>query len=152
MSSKNKQMKYYGPVKTALVIVPPQDSANGEISTNARKESVLLKLRQYLASFVALVVGAPIIYAIEKSVSPSQPPVTMPQAEVPNTMMKSTEPLRSAAPAAQAVPVPATPVVDEPTMILLALVGGVMIAIAVFFIMRFYLKRKKISHFGSQKN
>ena len=73
----------------------------------------------------------------------------MPQAEVPNTMMKSTEPLRSAA---QAIPVPATPVIDEPTMILLALVGGAIIAVAIFFIMRFYLKRKKISHFGSQKN
>ena len=149
MSSKNKEMKYYGPVKTALVIVPPQNSANGENSANARKESVLLKLRQYLASFVALMVGAPIIYAIEKSVSSSQTPATMPQAEIPNTVMKSTEPLRSAA---QAVPIPATPVIDEPTMILLALVGGTIIAVAVFFIMRFYLKRKKINQFSSQKN
>ena len=143
MSSKNKEMKYYGPVKTALVIVSPRDSANGEVSTKARKESVLLKLRQYLASFVALVVGAPAIYAIEKSVSPNQPPVTLPQSEMPNTMMKSTESLRSAAPAAQAVPVPATPPIDEPTMILLALAGGVIIALAVFFIIRFYLKKKK---------
>lgn len=152
LSSKNRQMKYYGPVKTALVIVPPQDSANGEISPKARKESVLLKLRQYLASFVALVVGTPVIYAIEKSVNPSQTPVTIPQAEMPNTMMKSTESLRSAAPAAQPGPVPTTPVIDEPTMILLALVGGAVIAIAVFLIMRFYLKRKKINHFGSHQN
>src|SRR5437660_11602898 len=56
LSSKNKQMKYYGPVKTALVIIPPENLPNN--GTQTKKETVLLKLRQYLASFAAFVVGA----------------------------------------------------------------------------------------------
>src|SRR6476660_2342523 len=52
LSSKNKQMKYYGPVKTALVIIPPENSS-GNSASQPKKETVLLKLRQYLASFAA---------------------------------------------------------------------------------------------------
>src|SRR5712692_4154988 len=50
LSSKNKQVRYYGPVKTALVIVTPENSSGNSIS-QSKKETVLLKLGQYLASF-----------------------------------------------------------------------------------------------------
>src|SRR5690349_16370554 len=69
LSSKNKQMKYYGPVKTALVIIPPENSLGNSVS-QPKKETVLLKLRQYLASFAAFAIGASGIYFAEKSQSP----------------------------------------------------------------------------------
>src|SRR5690348_2890569 len=37
LSSKNKQMKYYGPVKTALVIIPPENLSD-TITVRAKKE------------------------------------------------------------------------------------------------------------------
>ncbi len=148
LSSKNKQMKYYGPVKTALVIVPPQNSSNNDTS-QAKKETILLKLRQYLASFAAFVVGASGIYLVEKSQTPTEVVVSSPQMAAKN-MAPSGESLHAAAPAApstaaapQPVPEPSA-LSSEPMMILIAILGGVAIFCAVFFGMRFYLKRKKI--------
>lgn len=146
LSSKNKQMKYYGPVKTALVIVPPENSTiNG--TSQAKKESVLLKLRQYLASFAAFVVGASGIYIAEKSQIPSE--VTVPTTqEAAKSMAPAGESLNSAAPAspyAATQPIPETSfLLNEPMIILIALIGGAAIFCAVFFGTRFYLKRKKI--------
>ncbi|TLX84582.1 MAG: winged helix-turn-helix transcriptional regulator, partial [Thaumarchaeota archaeon] len=37
MSSKNKQMKYYGPVKTALVIVPPENATESNVSKSKKE-------------------------------------------------------------------------------------------------------------------
>ncbi len=148
LSSKNKQMKYYGPVKTALVIVPPQNSSDNGTS-QAKKETVLLKLRQYLASFAAFVVGASGIYLAEKSQAPTEVVVSAPQMAAKNTA-PSGESLHATAPAAPSIaaapqPAPEISVLSsEPMMILIAILGGVAIFFAVFFGMRFYLKRKKI--------
>src|SRR6185437_11542973 len=47
LSSKNKQMKYYGPVKTAFVIVPPTNPTENNVS-KSKKEAIFLQLRHYL--------------------------------------------------------------------------------------------------------
>ncbi|HMK32304.1 MAG TPA: hypothetical protein VK431_01630, partial [Nitrosopumilaceae archaeon] len=132
--------------KTALVIIPPENSSDNGTS-QAKKETVLLKLRQYLASFAAFVAGAYGIYFAEKSQA-SEIPVSAPQMAAKN-MQQGTESLRSAAPTAPSVatvpPVPEPYAISgEPTMILIALLGGAAIFCAMFFGIRFYLKRKKI--------
>ncbi|MDE1843674.1 MAG: winged helix-turn-helix transcriptional regulator, partial [Thaumarchaeota archaeon] len=66
MSQKNKQMKYYGPVKMAFVIVPPVNSTENNVS-KSKKEAIFLQLRHYLASIAAFVVVGPAIYLVEKS-------------------------------------------------------------------------------------
>ncbi|MGI0011602.1 MAG: winged helix-turn-helix transcriptional regulator [Nitrosopumilaceae archaeon] len=150
LSSKNKQMKYYGPVKTALVIIPPEEPVNNGNNSNPRRESVLLKLRQYMASFVALAVSAPIIYTMQKSMnSDTNPDVIPPEtADGPQMMMKSTESIESARSAAPPLGygggIPETSIfATEPIMILIALAGGAAIFLGGFLITRFYLKRKK---------
>jgi len=145
LSSKNKQMKYYGPVKTALVIIPPENSS-GNSTLQPKKETVLLKLRQYLASFAAFVVGASGIYFAEKSQSPEMVPAA------PQMAAKEIAPaggaLHSAAPMAPSVavaPVPEPSVLSgEPLMILIALLGGASIFCAMFFGIRLYNKKRKI--------
>lgn len=141
LSSKNKQMKYYGPVKTALVIIPPEDTVVNGTDSQPRRESVLLKLRQYMASFVALVISAPIIYAIQKSMNAVNSDVLSPETDNgPQMMMKSTESASSAATlngtTEQSV------FAGEPMMILIALLSGAAIFLGGFLITRFYLKRK----------
>jgi len=146
LSSKNKQMKYYGPVKTALVIIPPENSSNNGTS-QTKKETVLLKLRQYLASFAAFVVGAYGIYFAEKSQTP-EIPVSVPQMAA-KSMQQGGESLGSAAQTAPSIAA-APPVTEpsilssEPTMILIAILGGAAIFCAMFFGIRFYHRRKKI--------
>jgi DNA-binding transcriptional ArsR family regulator len=148
LSSKNKQMKYYGPVKTALVIVTPENSSENGTS-QAKKETILLKLRQYLASFAAFAVGASGIYFVEKSQAPSEVITSSPQMAAKN-MAPAGESLRAAAPAPPSIaaapqPIPEPSILSsESTMILIALIGGVAIFCAMFFGTRFYLKRKKI--------
>lgn len=148
LSSKNKQMKYYGPVKTALVIIPPENSSDNGIS-QTKKETVLLKLRQYLASFAAFVVGASGIYFAEKSQVSSEAVVPSTQMAAKN-MAPAGESLHAATPtspsiaaAPQLVPEPSV-LSSEPIMILIAILGGAAIFCAVFFGTRFYLRRKKI--------
>lgn len=152
LSSKNKQMKYYGPVKTALVIIPPEEPVNNGNNSNPRRESVLLKLRQYMASFVALAVSIPIIYAIQKSMSSVTNPNIIPPetADGPQMMMKSTESaqsvesVRSAAPSNYGGGIPEPSIfASEPIMILIALAGGTAIFLGGFLITRFFLLRKK---------
>jgi DNA-binding transcriptional ArsR family regulator len=150
LSSKNKQVKYYGPVKTALVIIPPEEPVSNGIKSKGSKETVLLRLRQYLASIAAFVVGAPAIYAIQRSLNPvTIPAETSLQADVPSLMMKSTESLEQAESAERSlgfgggtVPEPSS-VASEPTMIMIALLGAATITIAVFFITRFYIRKKQ---------
>ena len=152
LSSKNKQMKYYGPVKTALVIIPPENSTNnGTMQT--KKESVLIKLRQYMASFAAFVVGASGIYFAEKSQS-QETVSNAPQMAAKNAAT-SGESLHASAPMAPSVTTapyaaPITPpepsvLSGEPMMILMAILGGAAIFCVMFFGTRFYLKRKKIT-------
>lgn len=148
LSSKNKQVKYYGPAKTALVIIPPEEAIPNGGKSSTGKETVLLRLRQYLASIAAFVVGAPAIYAIQRSMSGNIPAdETSLQDDAPNMMMKSTESLEQAESAERssfggAVP-DTSSVVNEPTMIAIALLGAAVITIAVFFITRFYIRRKQ---------
>ncbi|GEM_PF-1017545 len=148
LSSKNKQMKYYGPVKTALVIIPPENSSNNGTS-QTKKETVLLKLRQYLASFAAFAVGAYGIYFAEKNQAPSEVQVSTPQMAAKN-MAPAGESLHTTTPAAPSIaaapqPVPEPSVLSsEPIMILIAILGGAAIFCAMFFGTRFYLRRKKI--------
>ncbi|MBI1827972.1 MAG: winged helix-turn-helix transcriptional regulator [Thaumarchaeota archaeon] len=145
LSSKNKQMKYYGPVKTALVIIPPENSSGNTIS-QPRKETVLLKLRQYMASFAAFVVGAPGIYFAEKNQSPEM------TSYAPQMAAKEIAPsegsLHAAAPmitSTAAAPAPEPSVLSgEPMMILIAVLGGAAIFCAMFFGIRLYNKRRKI--------
>ena len=145
LSSKNKQMKYYGPVKTALVIIPPENSLGNSVS-QPKKETVLLKLRQYLASFAAFAVGASGIYFAEKSQSPE---ITQ---STPMMAAKEVSPsegaLHAAAPVTPSVATPPAPepsvLSGEPMMDLIAILGGVAIFCAVFFGIRLYHKRRKL--------
>src|SRR5437899_9053232 len=82
MSSKNKQMKYYGLVKTALVIVSPENATDNNVS-KSKKETVLLQLRHYLAGITAFIVGSSAIYVAEKSKIASEP-VTAPKMAAKN--------------------------------------------------------------------
>src|SRR5579864_749645 len=75
LSSKNKQMKYYGPVKTAFVIVPPTTPAENNVS-KSKKEAIFMQLRHYLASVAAFVVVGPAIYFMEQSQVSNQVTVT----------------------------------------------------------------------------
>ncbi|VVC05285.1 Uncharacterised protein [uncultured archaeon] len=144
LSSKNKQMKYYGPVKTALVIIPPENSS-GNSTSQPKKETVLKKLRQYLASFAAFVAGVSGIYFAEKSQSPEMISPA-PQMEAKN-IAPSEGSLHAAAPMNPSVAAAPTPepyvLSGEPMMILIAILGGVAIFCAVFFGIRLYNKRKK---------
>ena len=147
LSSKNKEMKYYGPVKTALVIIPPENSSGNSMS-QPKKETVLLKLRQYLASIAAFVVGASGIYLIEKNQTPTEGGVSVPQMAAKN-MAPEGESLHAATPATPTItttpPVPEPSAISsEPMMILIAVIGGVAIFCIVFFAIRFYLKKRKI--------
>jgi len=138
-------MKYYGPVKTALVIIPPENSSGNSVS-QPKKETVLLKLRQYLASFAAFVVGASGIYFAEKSQSPAV------ESYAPQMAAKNVAPTESSlhaaapmAPSVESVPTPEPSVLSgEPMMTLIAILGGVAIFCAVFFGIRLYNKKRKI--------
>ena len=143
LSSKNKQMKYYGPVKTALVIIPPENSSGNSVS-QPKKETVLLKLRQYLASFAAFVVGASGIYFTEKSQSPevvsSAPQMAAKEIAPTEGSLHATAPM---APSVAAVPTPEPSALSgDPMMILIAVLGGVAIFCATFFGIRLYNKRR----------
>lgn len=150
LSSKNKQMKYYGPVKTALVIIPPEEPMVNGTNSKPRRESVLLKLRQYMASFIALAVSAPIIYAMQKFTNNSMISDVTPKAETgPEMTMKTTESLPATESARSAdtflsqsggMPEPSI-FASEPIMILIALIGGAIIFLSGFLITRFYLKQ-----------
>lgn len=145
LSSKNKEMKYYGPVKTALVIIPPENSSGNTVS-QPKKETVLLKLRQYLASFAAFAVGASGIYFAEKSQSP-ETVQSIPQMAAKN-MAPADQLLHAEAPVTPSVvPVPThelSILSGEPMMILIAVLGGVAIFCAMFFGIRFFNKRRKV--------
>ncbi len=148
-------MKYYGPVKTALVIIPPENLSD-KITVAAKKETVLLKLRQYLASFAAFVVGVSGIYLAEKSQAPNEVEMTAPQMAA-KTMAPAGESLHDTGPASQTVtPAPSVPepslLLGEPTMILIAVAGGIAMFIATFFIIRFYVKKRKIKKILNSKS
>jgi len=141
MSSKNKQMKYYGPVKTALVIIPPENPNDG--GSVSKKETVLMKLRHYMASLAAAIVGATAIYMVEESQT-GQPPSTNVPPEATPQMASSIHAAIKAAPLA-APSVPSTPPMfsSDQMFILISLVSGVAIFFAVFFGIWFAKKSKE---------
>lgn len=144
LSSKNKQMKYYGPVKTAFVIVPPTTPSENTIS-KSKKDEIFTHLRHYLASIAAFVIVGPLIYIAERN----QPAVTQPLAQevAPKGMMHATESLRAnmpAAPYAATVPTGPSAVLSDPAMVAIALLGAAAAFFAVFFARRAFVKFRKI--------
>ena len=143
LSSKNKQMKYYGPVKTALVIVPPENSIESNVS-KSKKAAVLLRLRLYLASIGAFIVGSSGFYITEKSQMPRESAVT-PQMAAKN-LPHATESLREAAPQGSSLTVTPPPepsiFATDQTIILFALLVGTIAFCAVFFGVRLARKNR----------
>ncbi len=145
MSSKNKKMKYYGPVKTAFVIVPPTNPAENNVS-KTKKEAIFLQLRHYLASIAAFVIIGPFIYLLEKNYAVNQEPV--PEV-AQKTLLHSSVSLRSntsavpfAAPHVQSTGTTVASV--DPVMIAIALLGATTAFFVVFFVMRAFQKLRKI--------
>ena len=148
MSQKNKQMKYYGPVKTALVIIPP-DNPSGNIVPTSKKDTVLMKLRHYIASVSAFVIGASGIYMFEKSQTSTES-TPAPEMAV-RTMPQTAAPMHgviNATPQIQAVqpPMESSILSGDQTIVLFALLGGAAMFCAVFFGIKLArrLKNKKI--------
>jgi DNA-binding transcriptional ArsR family regulator len=148
LSSKNKQMKYYGPVKMAFVIVPPVNSTENNVS-KSKKEAIFLQLRHYLASIAAFVVVGPAIYLVEKSQIANQevPPT---QDVMLKSMPHASESLRNGtiAPFAATVNTPVSPglsvVSSDPVIVAIALAGAAAAFFAVFFGIRIFAKFRKI--------
>lgn len=148
LSSKNKQMKYYGPVKTAFVIVPPANPTENNIS-KSKKEAIFMQLRHYLASIAAFVIVGPVIYLVEQNQIAKQ--VTPAQDVALKSLPHASESLRSngsIAPFAATVNVPVTPepsvVSSDPVIIAIALAGAAAAFFAVFFGIRVFAKFRKI--------
>lgn len=145
LSSKNKQMKYYGPVKTAFVIVPPANPTENNVS-KSKKETIFLQLRHYLASIAAFVIVGPVIYLVEQNQIANQ---KTPVQEVAQKSLHATESLRSngsIAPfAATNIASPGPSAVSaDPMMIVIAIAGATAAFFAVFFGMRAFAKLRKI--------
>ncbi|MDE1814313.1 MAG: winged helix-turn-helix transcriptional regulator [Thaumarchaeota archaeon] len=145
LSSKNKKMKYYGPVKTAFVIVPPTNPAENNIS-RTKKEAIFMQLRHYLASILAFVIVGPVIYLVEQNQAANQESVReAAQKSLPHVI----ESLRNNAPvapfAASRVPNPESTVVSaDPMMIAIAISGAAAAFFAVLFAIRAFKKLRKI--------
>lgn len=144
LSSKNKQMKFYGPVKTAFVIVPPGNAVN--TVSKSKKEAIFLQLRHYLASIAAFVMTGPIIYLFEKNQIASQ------TENIPEIASKgvphAVQTFRSIAPMGQStaiMSVPAEPsfFFSEPMMLVIAAVGATLAFFGVYFGIKAFRKLKK---------
>jgi DNA-binding CsgD family transcriptional regulator len=148
LSSKNKQMKYYGPVKTAFVIVPPEHPTENNVS-KSKKEAIFLQLRHYLASVAAFVIVGPMIYLVEQNQIANQ--VTPAQDVALKSMPHASESLRSngsITPFAATMHAPISPepsvVSSDPMVIAIALAGAAAAFFAVFFGIRVFAKFRKI--------
>ncbi|MGI0069639.1 MAG: hypothetical protein ACREAN_05215, partial [Nitrosopumilaceae archaeon] len=147
LSSKNKKMKYYGPVKTAFVIVPPTNPTENNVSTT-KKEAIFLQLRHYLASIAAFVIIGPAIYFIgtNQAVNHAEPVQEIAQKSLLHTtgsVGSNATIVPFAASRVQMSPGPTVASVD-PMMILIAIVGATAAFFAVFFGMRAFRKLRKI--------
>lgn len=146
LSSKNKKMKYYGPVKTAFVIVPPTNPTGNDIS-RTKKEAIFMQLRHYLASILAFVIVGPVIYLVEKNQAANQEPVReAAQKSIPH-VIESLGSNASIAPfaASHMPPNPESTVVSaDPVMIAIAISGAATAFFAVFFAIRVFKKLRKI--------
>lgn len=138
MSQKNKQMKYYAPVKTALVIIPPENP-DGKNSGSSKKETVLMRLRHYMASIVSFIVVSSGVYVAEKSQK---------QPSVSYAPMTSQTPIMHAATRAMHVqPTTTEPGIfsTDPMMIFIALLGGAAVFCIVFFGIKIAKRKRHIS-------
>jgi len=131
MSSKNKQMKYYGPVKTALVIIPPEGPNNG--AYNSKKETLLMKLRHYMASFAAAILGTTGIYLAEQNQANQSTSSNVVPEVTPQMASSIHAAIKSVPTATQSTS--STPLIftGDQMMIIFAIVGGVIIFFSVFF-------------------
>lgn len=147
LSSKNKQMKFYGPVKTAFVIVPPGSTSVNSIS-KSKKDAIFLQLRHYLASIAAFIITGPLIYILEKN------SVTTQTENIPEIASKSiphaTQSFRALAPMGQSTAIMSAPTPSEssilltdPMMIVIAIVGAVIAFFGVYFGIRSFRKLRK---------
>lgn len=152
MSQKNKQMKYYGPVKTALVIIPPDNPSDNTIPVS-KKDTVLMKLRNYMASVSAFVIGASGLYFFEKNQTPTET-AYVPQMAA-KTMLQTAAPMHTAINGSvnasssiqpSPAPIESSILSGDQTMILFALLGGIVMFCAMFFGIKLAskLKNKKI--------
>ncbi len=146
LSSKNKKMKYYGPVKTAFVIVPPTSPTENNVS-KTKKEAIFLQLRHYLASIAAFVIVGPMIYLVQKNQIANPEPV--PEI-AQKSLLHTTDSLRSnvsiapfAASNVQLSPEPSV-VSADPMMIAIAIAGATVAFFSVFFGIRIFRKLHKI--------
>ncbi len=141
MSSKNKEVKYYGQIKNALVIVPQGNLPDGDM--RSKKESVLLRLRHYLASIAAFVISGVTIYLVQTNQTINQVPE---MSNMAKSVPHATDTLRSAAPESSSIsPAPSIPetiACVDPIIILTALVGATIAFCAVFFGIKLYKKSK----------
>ncbi|MDE1769619.1 MAG: winged helix-turn-helix transcriptional regulator [Thaumarchaeota archaeon] len=148
LSSKNKQMKYYGPVKTAFVIVPPGNPSENNVS-KSKKDAIFLQLRHYLASITAFVITSSTIYLMEKNQMVNQNIPEIASKSIPHT----TSSLRAAAPMLQStttVPTQITPepsgLLTEPLMVLIAVLGATAAFFGVLLGIRIFRKFEKIKN------
>jgi DNA-binding transcriptional ArsR family regulator len=146
LSSKNKKMKYYGPVKTAFVIVPPTNPTENHVS-KTKKEAIFLQLRHYLASIVAFAIIGPLVYFFEQNNAVNQEPV---QEVAQKGILHTTVLLRSNA---SLIPFTAsnmqpnsvsTTVPTDPIVIGIALACATIAFFIVFFGIRAFHKLQKI--------
>lgn len=142
LSSKNKQMKYYGPVKTAFVIVPPTSPTENHVS-KSKKDAIFVQLRHYLASIAAFVIVGPLIYLVEKNQANQETHV--PEI-AQKSMMHAQESLRAnvSVPYAASTPVVSSQSIpQDPMMIPIALLGASAAFVLVFFGIKVYSKFKR---------
>lgn len=142
LSSKNKQMKYYGPVKTAFVIVPPTSPTENHVS-KSKKDAIFVQLRHYLASIAAFVIVGPLIYLVEKNQANQETHV--PEI-AQKSMMYAQESLRAnmSMPYAASTPVMSPQSIpQDPMMIPIALLGASAAFVLVFFGIKVYSKFKR---------
>lgn len=145
LSSKNKQMKYYGPVKTAFVIVPPTTPAENDVS-KSKKDAIFMQLRHYLAGIAASVIVGPLVYLVGSS--QENPPEHVPEL-AQRAMMKTSESIHSnmsVSPYAATISSPEpVSVMSDPVLVIVAVLGSAAAFCAVFFGIRAFSKfrRKK---------
>ncbi|HXX05302.1 MAG TPA: winged helix-turn-helix domain-containing protein [Candidatus Bathyarchaeia archaeon] len=147
MSSKNKKMKYYGPVKTALVIIPPENPNDG--APNSKKDTILMKLRHYIASFAAAIVGGATIYMVGQGQTSQQPPsANLPQETAPQAASSIHAAIKTAPLAAPETSPASSIFIGDQTLMIISIICGAAIFFAVFFGIWFAKKSKdkKLKH------
>jgi hypothetical protein len=140
-------MKYYGPIKTAFVIVPPGNHSENNI-TQSKNDAIFLQLRHYLASIAAFIVTGFTIYLVENNQIANQ--ISKVSEITSKNVPQTTESLRAAAPIAPSVgtmPAQISPgasvLSSDPLVIVTAVLGATAAFFAVLFGIRVYRKFRK---------